>query len=224
MPARMNAETGGYSRAMSGEELELIETAKHAAVVLKQIGIPFALGGGCAVYARGGPGSAHDVDILLREQDVDAAVAALTAAGMRREHCPEDWLAKVYQEDRLVDLIFRMAGRPVDDELLSRAEILEVRSVSMPVLSATDIVVGKMLALSAHWCDMSPVLAAVRALREQIDWTVVREQAQRSPYARAFLVLADELRITGDGAPPASTPGAGIRTETEGVRGVRVAS
>jgi hypothetical protein len=32
-------------------------------------------------------------------------------------------------------------------------------------------------------------------LREQVDWNEVRELTSRSPYARAFFLLAEELDI-----------------------------
>src|SRR5690606_34761697 len=117
--------------------------------------------------ARGGVGSEHDVDFVLREHDVSRVTSALEDAGIRIEHPPEDWLVKAYTDGCLVDLIFELPMGPVDDEILSRASVLEVASVDVPVLSATDLVTAKMLSLSEHACDMSPVLRVVRALREQ---------------------------------------------------------
>ena len=40
------------------------------------------------------------------------------------------------------------------------------------------------------------LLAIVRALREQIDWDVIRRDVEGHPYAKAFLYLADELGLT----------------------------
>lgn len=64
------------------------------------------MAGGCAVYARGGPVTTHDIDIFLREQDVPSAAAALHEAGLRLEDPPENWLTKAYDGSVLVDLIF----------------------------------------------------------------------------------------------------------------------
>ena len=177
----------------------LTETLKRSAVALKQCGVPFALGGGHAVYARGGPASEHDVDFLVREDDAEEAIEALMAAGLRGEHPPEDWLLKAYDEDRLVDVIWRLGGRPVDDDLLARAEELDVCSVMMPVVGATDLVIGKLLPLTAHYCDLSGPLALARALREQVDWRLVRDETAESPYAAAFLLLGERLGVV----PPA---------------------
>jgi hypothetical protein len=187
---------------MSAMEPDLIETTKLVAVTLKQAHVPFALAGGYAVYARGGPPSVHDTDFFLKESDVPAAVGALTAAGLRHESSAEDWLVKVFHNDLLVDLIYKMNGRPVDDAMLARCAEVEVGSVRMPVLDAADILIGKLLALSAHHCDFAPLLAVVRALREQVDWDRVRSATEESPYARAFLVLTDGLGITAPNPPP----------------------
>src|SRR5690348_2732442 len=97
----------GYRSGMSvGNDEDLITTLKRVAAVLKQAGIPFALAGGFAAYARGGTSSDHDVDFLLREKDVDRALEALAEVGFRTVRPPEDWLVKVYDDELMVDLIF----------------------------------------------------------------------------------------------------------------------
>lgn len=182
----------------------LLETLKTVAVLFKQERIPFAVGGSYGVYARGGPPSEHDVDVMVKESDVERAVELLTAQGFRAEDPPEDWLVKVYDEDRLVDLIYRPSERHVDQAMLDRSDELPVGSVRMPVLPATDLLVNKLLAFSEHYCDFATVLPLVRALREQIDWDLVREESASSPYAEAFLLLCGRLEL----APSPSAQGA----------------
>ncbi|CAL9553370.1 hypothetical protein AB0A74_11470 [Saccharothrix sp. NPDC042600] len=182
---------------MSGVQDELLRTLTKVAKVLREQQIPFALSGGCAVYARGGPATEHDVDILVREEDAKPAVSALVAAGMRAADAPEDWLLKVYDGDSLVDLLFRPNEVPVTDDTLGRAEELAVGSVTLPVMPATEVMISKLLVLDGHRCDFSELLPFARALREQIDWRRVREATAHSPYAEAFLVLIERLGITG---------------------------
>ena len=60
-----------------------------------------------------------------------------------------------------------MNGRSIRRvRFLARAEVLEVGSVRMPVLAATDLVIYKMSSFGPHTCDFSRPLAMVRALRE----------------------------------------------------------
>jgi predicted nucleotidyltransferase len=173
----------------------LLQALKRAASCLKQAELPFALAGGYAVFARGGPQSEHDVDFLIRGRDVEAAVAALAECGFRIERPPEDWLVKAYDGDSMIDLIHRPVRREVDDEMLGRAAEIEVGAIVMPVLDASDLMVLKLRSLSEHHCDMSPVLAIVRAVREQVDWELVREETQDSPFASAALHLAQGLDL-----------------------------
>jgi len=44
-----------------------------------------------------------------------------------------------------------------------------------------------------------------RALREQIDWEDVRARTAKSPYARAFFCLVEELGIEGPSSERAPT-------------------
>jgi hypothetical protein len=168
---------------------------KRVAVSLKQAGVPFALAGGFAGYARGGPVPGHDVDFNLLETDVARAQQALDEAGLRIADAPEDWLVKVYDGEAMVDLIFAPKAGPVDQPLLDRATELEVDSVRMPVLSATDLLLDKLLALDERCCDFSRLFPLVRSLREQIDWAVVRKATADNPFAAAFLALAATLEL-----------------------------
>lgn len=181
----------------------LATTLKRVASALKAADIPFALGGSFAVYAHGGHSSDHDVDFLLREQDKDQALAELAKVGFRTEQPPEDWLVKVYDEDRMVDLIYRPVESPVTDETLHDTEQISVEAIFMPVISASQLMIHKLLSYSQHHCDFATGLPVARSLREQIDWTRVRRETIDSPYAEAFLVLLDRLDIVpfpSDGA------------------------
>jgi hypothetical protein len=181
----------------SPESDSMLETVKKAAVELKRAEIAFALCGGWAAYARGGPRSGHDADFAMQEHDVPRALDVLEKAGFSVGDPPEDWLAKVYDGEHLVDLIYRLSGRPVTSDMVSGCEQLEVGSVAMPVLSATDLVIAKLLSFQHHHCDFAWALPMVRALREQVDWPHVRRETSQSPFAEAFLLLADRLGLTG---------------------------
>jgi Uncharacterised nucleotidyltransferase len=190
--------------AQQNEEFEdLVQTMKRAGAVLRDAGIPHALGGGLACWARGGPQTEHDVDFLVKPSDADQAQAVLAEAGMRPENPPEDWLLKVHDGDVLIDLIFAPNGGPVDDAWLRRAEELEVSAMRMPVATLEDVLVTKLLALSEQELDYTSVLEVARSLREQIDWDEVRRRTNGSPFADAFFTLVHGLGIvaTGERAP-----------------------
>jgi hypothetical protein len=181
--------------ASVGEFDEFLETLKKTAAVLRDADVPFLLGGGLAAWARGGPETAHDLDYMVRPRDADRALEALEAAGLRSAKPPEGWLYKAWDGDTLVDLIFRPSGGEVDDAMFERADLLDVQAVPMDVMSLEDVLTSKLLSMREHEVDYEGVLEIARALREQIDWDIVRERTRHSPYARAFFYLAEELDV-----------------------------
>lgn len=173
----------------------LVETLKSAGAALRDAGVPFAVAGGFAAWARGAPPTEHDVDFLIDRADIEAALAALEAAGMRTERPPEEWLVKAWDGEVLVDLIFAPAGFEVTPEVLARAEDINVAGMTLPVLPATEVFHSRLLALNDHNLDLSGLLTMARTLREQVDWNRLRRQVRKSPFARAFLYLLEELDI-----------------------------
>ncbi len=173
----------------------LLDSLKRVAAALRDAGLPFALGGGLAAWARGGPPTEKDIDLLILERDAEAAHQALAAAGMRTEVPPEGWLVKAFDDEVLIDLIYRPSGFDVDQAFLERCDELSVYAVPMRVMPATDLLVTKLLSLTEHHLDYGPVLEITRALREQIDWSDLWARTKSSPFARAYFSLAHELGI-----------------------------
>lgn len=191
---------------MASEQTEpaLRDALKRSAAALKADGVPFALGGGYALWVHGAPEPDHDVDLVVAESAVEDAVRTLTAAGFRIERPPEDWLFKAYLdgeddgadgEPSLVDVLHRLAGAPVTEESLASAEESELLGIRIPVQPPTPIMIAKLQSLSEHYCDFGALLPVVRAVREQLDWAELRATAADLPFAEAFLLLCDRLEI-----------------------------
>jgi predicted nucleotidyltransferase len=182
---------------------EIEATLKKAAQALRDADVPFLLGGSLASWARGGPESTHDLDLMIRPQDAERALAALVDAGMRAEDPPEEWLYKAWDGDVLVDLIHHPKGIEVDDEVIARGDSLSVLSMEMRVMALEDVFVTKLMALSEHALRFEGVLQMARSLREQVDWERVRTQTASSPFARAFFTMAEGLGVVRSGLPEA---------------------
>jgi hypothetical protein len=193
------------SRTIEGIH-SLVAAMKRGAAALRDAEIEFMLGGGLAIWARGGPATDHDVDFLVREADAERGLEALVAAGMRVEEAPEGWLYKAYDGETLVDLIFRPAGGPIGDEEFARATELEVGAQTLLVASIDDVLVTKLLAITEQEPDFRPVLEVARALREQIDWDDVEARSSSSPFARAFFTLVEGLGIVERADTLVATP------------------
>jgi hypothetical protein len=173
----------------------LIDTMKIAVAALREPDIQFMLGGSMAAWARGGPEPDNDLDLMVKPEHADTALEALARAGLRIERPPEEWLYKAWHGEVLIDLIFRPSGMELSDEAFERAGTLSVMSVGMRVMALEDVIVTMLCALDEHALDYSRLLRIARALREQIDWPVVRARTSRSAYAKAFLTLVEELGI-----------------------------
>ncbi|MGD9735566.1 MAG: nucleotidyltransferase [Solirubrobacterales bacterium] len=192
----------------------LVETAKRAIAALEAEGIPYLLGGGLGCWALGGPPSSNDVDLMLRREDAEPALAALEAAGFRGERPPEQWLFKAWEEreqadggEVLIDLIFEPSGLEITDAVLARGSTVGIGGMDARVMDLDEIFVTKLMSIDEHACDYEGHLAIARALREKLDWRRLREETAASPFATAFFTLADGLGISLD-APGAGAAGA----------------
>lgn len=189
------------------QELEVLtKSLKRAAAALEGQRVRYLLGGGLGCWARGGPPSSNDIDLMTRKEDAERALSALQDAGMRPERPPEQWLYKAWDGDVLIDLIFEPAGVRVTEELLDRGEDLNVDGMIIPVMAPDDILVTKLLALDEHNADFSPILQVARALREQVDWHALRQRTASSPFAVAFFSIADGLGIGSVQSSEADAP------------------
>jgi hypothetical protein len=196
MPATPAPEgTGGVAPGQPVDRETVRDLLKRTAVALKEAGVPFALCGGYAAWVRGAPEPDHDADFLVPAADADRAAAALADAGLPVVEPAEDWLIKVVTANAFIDVLWRTCGAPVENDLIERAEEMPVLSVHMPVLEATDIIVTKVMALSEHYCDYGRLLPVARAMREQVDWSEVRDRVADNDFAAVFLVLLERLGI-----------------------------
>jgi hypothetical protein len=181
------------------DEPDLREALKTIAVALKGSGVPFALMGGYAAWARGGPEPDHDVDFLVAEEDADHVAQYLAEQDFDVVQPPEDWLFKVFCNGAMVDIIHGPVGAPAHRPEVERASLMDVLSVEMPVLEATELVVHKLNALDEHYCDVAKVLPVLRALREQVDWQRVCCETADNDFAAMVLFLLDRLGIVPAG-------------------------
>ena len=174
---------------------ELTDSLKRAVAPLQEQGIPHLLGGGLGCWARGGPPSSNDIDLMVKPEDAERAQEALAEAGMRPEDPPEHWLLKAWDGEILIDLIFEPSGMRIDDEVIARGDEISVMAMQMRVMALDDILITKLMALDEHSADYRDLLLITRSLREQIDWERIREATSASPFALAFFALADGLAI-----------------------------
>jgi hypothetical protein len=173
----------------------LTDSLKRSVATLEQREVPYLLGGGLGCWARGGPPSSNDIDLMVKREDAERAQEALAEAGMRPETPPEQWLLKAWDGEILIDLIFEPSGMRIDDEVIARGDRLSVMAMDVEVMDLDDILITKLMALDEHSADYGDLILITRSLREQIGWGRLREETASSPFAVAFFALADGLEI-----------------------------
>jgi len=167
-------------------------------------GVPYVLMGGISASAHGGSRfTTHDIDIFVKPQDADRALAALRAAGFETEKTDPRWLYKAFKKNVMVDIIFKSSGEVcLDDEMLERSLIVDFNGKSVRVLSREDLFVIKSLVLNEHTLAMDEkctrhlvdLVGVIRA--GDLDWDYLIKRARRGPRrVLSMLLFAQSLDL-----------------------------
>jgi len=191
----------------AAEFRQIVESLRRVIVVLRELDVRYALAGSVASWARGGPETVNDLDLIVARDDAEKAFEALKSAGMEGEVPPEGWLYKLKDGEVEIDLIFKVTGVDHVEDIIERSEVMRVASLDCPVARVEDHLTPKLLAFNEHYLDYTGALRVARALREQIGWAVVREKTCDSPYARGFFALLEALEIIPADETPAGVSG-----------------
>ena len=192
----------------ASEFRQIVESLRKAIAILREHDIRYALAGSVASWARGGPETVNDLDLIVAPADAQTAFDALQESGMEGRVPLEGWLYKLKDGDVEIDLIFEVTGVEDVHEILDRSEVMRVASLDCPVARVEDHLTPKLLAFDEHYLDYTGALRVARALREQVDWDQLRARTCHSPYARGFFCLLEALEVIEpgeDGERPGTT-------------------
>lgn len=134
--------------------------------------------GGLPLSIYGRPKPIQDLDLMVKHEDVEDAMAALKEAGFETKDASEEWLVKAAKEGVLVDVITRSEGDLfVDDELLDRSVHKEYKGIPVRLVSAEDLLVMKAVAheedTAHYWHDAMTLIVGV-----ELDWRYVAKRAR----------------------------------------------
>jgi predicted nucleotidyltransferase len=157
--------------------------------VLRRADITFLVMGGLATSVLGRDRRVTDIDLFLRDRDVERALAALRVAGFETLVVSPNWLAKAFKDDVLVDLISRSTHDiGLSEEILERAVDVDVHGRRLPVVSAEDLIVMKAVATgedtARYWHDALSVLG-----RPDLDWGYLTRRAKQHGARRLLSLL-----------------------------------
>lgn len=157
-----------------------LEEAGLDALVVGGIALSFHLTGEAVVD--------HDVDLFIRENDVDRAAEALSRAGFEVSRTHPTWLFKARLDGATVDVLY-VLGRilKLEDDMLLRARPIPVDGCTVKGISREDLALGQAGAARAatpnHWFQ------AVDLLRDEtIDWDYLITRGAVAPDRLASLL------------------------------------
>lgn len=156
-----------------------IDALKQVDAFLRAHGIPYAIIGGIANAVRGEPRATHDADLKV-------LVTAMTIAQFRAEVEAQfrpyrrPWLGRAESAlivsieatpDMVVDML--VAVLPYEELAIQRAELIEVEGLTLPVCTAEDLIIHKVIAdRPKDWLDIEKILLRQRG---RLDATYIRD-------------------------------------------------
>jgi hypothetical protein len=151
-------------------------TLSDAANLLKTEHIPYALVGALAVSVRGQPRATSDVDMVI-DADLDRALALAGALDATQFAPLFQDIADVVQRSFILPLRHRQTNVKVDlavglsgfeKQAVARASRMEVGGTELPVATAEDLIVMKVLAGRPR--DEQDLQGLVIAQGDRLDW------------------------------------------------------
>jgi putative nucleotidyltransferase-like protein len=164
---------------------------------LERVAVPFVLGGALALATYTGHWrNTKDIDVIIRQADCEAAVAALRTAGFEdyydRAAYDRSWIFRGFREGVLFDVIWALPNHRVgiDDPWFQRARPLGLRGHSYAVAPAEELIRVKLYVMQRERCDWVDVLNVLAAAVETIDWRWLAERMGRDlPLLHGALAL-----------------------------------
>jgi hypothetical protein len=139
---------------------------------LAQANVPYLVGGGYAFSRYTGiQRPKKDLDLYVRERDLQRALDALEPVSTRTELTFPHWLGKAFDGENFIDMIHNSGNglAPVDDEWFEFAR--EGTMLDLPVLLTPreEMIWSKAFVMERERCDAADVLHLLRG-SEPLDW------------------------------------------------------
>jgi hypothetical protein len=160
---RREPDFGPEEARIYGEALDALDRA----------GLPYMLGGALALHAYTGIWrDTKDLDVFVPGKAVAWILETLKNAGFETEITEPHWLAKAWQGDLFVDVIYANDSGTVvvNESWFADAQEIEVLGRRIRVIPAEEMFLSKIFVASRDRWDMSDVLHLIFARRGELDW------------------------------------------------------
>ena len=189
--------TGGVGTVRPDAELDP-ETRRvylEALGALRRGGVEFLIGGAHALAPYTGiVRDTKDLDVFLRKEDCERALAVLAEAGFSIEFTFPHWLGKAYAGDRFIDLIFGAGNgvAVVDDLWFAHAAPGRVLGVPVLLCPPEEMIWSKAFIMERERFDGADIAHLILACGKDLDW---RRLLGR--FGRRWRVLLSHLVLFG---------------------------
>jgi hypothetical protein len=168
---------------------------RAALEALHGAGVEFMIGGAHALAPYTGIfRDTKDLDVFLRKEDCEYALAVLGAAGFEGELTFPHWLAKAYVGDRYIDLIFSAGNgvAVVDDLWFTHATSGSILGVPVWLCPPEEMIWSKAFIMERERYDGADIAHLIQACGRDLDW---RRLLAR--FGRRWRVLLSHLVLFG---------------------------
>ncbi|HET8743957.1 MAG TPA: nucleotidyltransferase [Ramlibacter sp.] len=162
--------------APSLEEEVAPETAafyRRALQTLVDAGVPFLVGGAFAHACFTGIRRAtKDLDLFIQRRHFERVAELMRAQGWDAEMTYPHWLAKVYDGEEFIDLIFNSGNgvAPVDERWFRNNAVADVLGVPVRIANIEDGLLSKSFIMERERYDGADVAHLLQANAERLDW------------------------------------------------------
>lgn len=158
---------------------------RQALQIMDDSGVRYCVAGAYALAAHAGIiRHTKDLDVFLRRQDMEQALAAFERAGFYTERTHPHWLAKVFAgpdraPDAFIDLIFRAASGiwEVDDAWLDHAFPGDVVGRTAPLCPAEELIWSKAMVMERDRFDGADIAHVIHSRGRELDWPRLSHRA-----------------------------------------------
>jgi hypothetical protein len=168
---------------------------RHVLLSLNEAGVPYMIGGAYAFNCFTGiVRYTKDLDIFIRRSDYEKTAQALQAIGYRTELTFPHWLAKAFNGDSFVDIIFDSGNgvARVDDIWIEHALQCEVMGVKALIAPVEETIWSKAFIMERERYDGADIAHLIRACGEHMDWQRLRDR-----FGEHWRVLLSHLILFG---------------------------
>ena len=164
-----------------------------ALALLETMDVPFLIGGAFA-HSRytGRDRDTKDLDVMLRREDVERALATFADAGYDVELPFPHWLGKVHRERQYIDVVFSSGNGlvRVDDRWFEHSVPAEVLGIPVVLSPPEELIWSSAFVQERERYDGAAVLHLLHAQAAFLDWPRVLERFGDSwPVLLSYLVL-----------------------------------